>query len=74
MVAYNIVTYRPLFGELIRYVPCFDVQALQNEVERQVLQVRAGKNYLSKMNLDQFQEENSWETAHQKFCLTLQSF
>ena len=73
VVAYNIVTYRPLFGELIRYVPCFDVQALQNEVERQVLQVRAGKNYLSKMNLDQFQEENSWETAHQKFCLTLQS-
>jgi glycosyltransferase involved in cell wall biosynthesis len=71
VVAYNVVTYRPVFGDLVKYVPCFDVQALQAEVERQVLEVRAGKNYLSNLGLERFQAENSWETARKKFLAAL---
>lgn len=71
VVAYNVVTYRPVFGDLVSYVPCFDVEALQAEVERQVLEVRSGKNYLAGADLEQFQEENSWQTAQNKFLAAL---
>ena len=31
VIAYDVETYRPLFGELLRYVPCFDLKKFQDE-------------------------------------------
>jgi glycosyltransferase involved in cell wall biosynthesis len=71
VVAYDVVTYRPLFGDLVRYVPCFDVRALQAETERQVVEARAGRNYLADCDLERFQNENSWQTTQKKFLAAL---
>src|SRR5258706_683349 len=35
-VAYDVETYRRLFGEFLRYVPCYDIAAFQREAEEQV--------------------------------------
>jgi glycosyltransferase involved in cell wall biosynthesis len=67
VVAYEVENYRPLFGELLRYVPCFQLEAFQREAERQVLLMRGGANYLARLDLDQFCRENSWETNERGF-------
>jgi glycosyltransferase involved in cell wall biosynthesis len=67
VVAYDVETYRPIFDDFLRYVPCYDVRAFAAESERQVLAVRKGQNYLSTMNLEQFKKDCSWETAKSTF-------
>jgi glycosyltransferase involved in cell wall biosynthesis len=71
VVAYDVENYRPLFGEFVRYVPCFDGAAFQREAERQVLLLRGGANYLSRLNLDPFCRANAWETLEREFVETL---
>src|SRR5256885_3737178 len=46
LVAYDLPTYRPVFGDLVRYVPCFDLRPFQREAEEQIRRMRAGENYL----------------------------
>jgi hypothetical protein len=71
VVAYDVETYRPIFGEFLRYVPCFDAGRFGLEAQEQVLKMRAGENYLNKMDLTQFIQECSWETAHKSFVQAL---
>src|SRR5258706_14055233 len=71
VVAYDVETYRPLFGEFLRYVPCYDIAAFQREAEQQVQFSRAGQNYLDRLDLKRFKEECSWQTARQTFVQTL---
>jgi glycosyltransferase involved in cell wall biosynthesis len=71
VVAYDIPNYRPLFGEFVRYAPPFDVAAFQAAAEREIRQMRAGHNYLEKMKLAPFRQENSWETTQEKFLAAL---
>lgn len=71
VVAYEVENYRPIFGEFVRYVPCFEVEAFQREAERQILLMRGGDNYLTRLNLDQFCRENSWETNERGFLNAL---
>jgi glycosyltransferase involved in cell wall biosynthesis len=71
VVAYDLQTYRPIFGELVRYVPCFDLDKFKAEAKEQILKMRAGENYLARMNLGQFRKENSWATVSEVFCRAL---
>jgi len=71
VVAYDVETYRPLFGDFLRYVPCFDVARLGMEAEQQILKMRAGENYLDKLDLSRFIHDCSWETARWTFLEAL---
>jgi glycosyltransferase involved in cell wall biosynthesis len=73
VVAYEIPNYRPLFGDLVRYAPPFDLEAFKTAAEREILAMRAGKNYLDAMDLSRFRRENSWETTQAKFLAALES-
>ena len=74
VVAYEIPNYRPLFGDLVRYAPPFDLNAFQQVAESEILKMRAGENYLDRADLANFKRENSWETAQEKFLAALESF
>jgi glycosyltransferase involved in cell wall biosynthesis len=72
VVAYEIPNYRPLFGDLARYAPPFDLGAFQAVAEREILKMRAGENYLGRVDLEKFKWENSWETAGKNFLAALE--
>ena len=71
VVAYEIPNYRPLFGDFVRYAPPFDLNAFQDAASREILRMRSGENYLEKMDLARFKQENSWETTQAKFLRAL---
>lgn len=72
VVAYEIPNYRPLFGDFVRYAPPFDLKAFQDVAHREILRMRSGENYLDKMDLARFKQENSWETTQAKFLAALE--
>jgi glycosyltransferase involved in cell wall biosynthesis len=72
VVAYEIPNYRPLFGDLVRYAPPFDLNAFQAAAEREILKMRARENYLDSADLEKFKRENSWETARKNFLAALE--
>jgi len=67
VVAYDVETYRPIFGEFLRYVPRYDLNAFVGESERQIQAMRRGENYLDSLNLDAFKQACSWDTAKETF-------
>jgi glycosyltransferase involved in cell wall biosynthesis len=71
-VAYDIPNYRPVFGDFVRYVPPFDLNAFQAAAEDQIRKMRAGDNYLDRLNLAEFKHANSWETTQGKFIAALE--
>jgi glycosyltransferase involved in cell wall biosynthesis len=71
VVAYDVPTYRPLFGDMLRYVPCFAVSEFIRETENQVNAARAEENYLRKLDLEAFRKTNSWTTVEETFCQAL---
>ena len=71
VVAYDIPNYRPLFGDFCRYVPPFDLEAFQAAAEKEILLMRSGVNYLDKLDLQRFEEENSWATTQGRFLAAL---
>jgi len=72
VVAYDIPNYRPVFGEFIRYVPAFNLDAYRLAAEDEVRRMRIGENYLLHLDLDRFKHDNSWETTQAKFLGALQ--
>jgi glycosyltransferase involved in cell wall biosynthesis len=74
VVAYDLPNYRPLFGDLARYTPAFELAAFQRLAETEILKMRADENYLAHAGLENFQRENSWATAQKKFLAALESF
>lgn len=72
VVAYEIPNYRPLFGDFVRYAPPFDLKTFQDVAHREILRMRSGENYLEKMDLARFKQENSWETTQAKFLAALE--
>ena len=73
VVAYEVETYRGVFGDFLRYVPCYDLAKFQTEAEAQVLAMRAGRNYLDHMDLVAFKKACSWETARNTFLSSVAS-
>src|SRR5436190_20355447 len=71
VVAYDVETYRPVFGDLLRYVPSYDVHAFQREAEEQIRHMRAGENYLDRLDLSGFIEDCSWQRARDTFLHAL---
>jgi glycosyltransferase involved in cell wall biosynthesis len=71
VVAYDIPNYRPLFGDFVRYVSPFDLTAFQQAAEREIAQMRGNANYLDRMDVTRFKQENSWETTQAKFLAAL---
>ncbi len=72
VVAYDVPNYRPLFGDLVRYAPAFDLGRFQEVAEQQIQATRRGDNYLERADLARFKEENRWETAQARFVAALQ--
>ncbi|HTD66013.1 MAG TPA: glycosyltransferase [Candidatus Limnocylindria bacterium] len=72
VVAYDIPNYRPVFGEYVRYVPPFDLAAFQSAAEDEIKKMRAGENYLERLDLAEFKRANSWETTQAKFLTALE--
>lgn len=72
VIAYDVETYRPLFGELLRYVPCFDLKKFQDEAGRQINEMRAGRNYLSGLNPGRFSEGHSWRATGRIFLQAIE--
>jgi glycosyltransferase involved in cell wall biosynthesis len=73
VVAYDLPNYRPLFGDFVRYARPFELDKFQDAAGREILRMRAGENYLDKMDLARFKQENSWETTQAKFLAALES-
>jgi glycosyltransferase involved in cell wall biosynthesis len=71
VVAYDIPNYRPLFGDLVRYVPPFHLADFQKAAVAEVTKMRAGQNYLDTADLQNFKRENSWDTAQERFLEAL---
>jgi glycosyltransferase involved in cell wall biosynthesis len=72
VVAYDIPNYRPLFGDRVQYAPAFDLEAFRDLADREIRRMRAGENYLDKLDLASFKRENSWETTQARFLAAIQ--
>ena len=72
VVAYDIPNYRPVFGNFVRYVPPFDLNAFQSAAEDEIRKMRAGDNFLERLDLAEFKRANSWETTQGKFLSALE--
>ena len=73
VVAYELDAYRPVFGELLRYVPAFDLEAFQRAAADEIQAARSGKKALDQSKLTQFIKENSWEAVGQRFLGAVRS-
>ena len=71
VVAYEIPNYRPLFGDLVRYAPPFNLDRFQCVAEQEIQKMRAGENYLDQTDLEKFKRENCWATARSRFLEAL---
>ena len=72
VLAYDIPNYRPVFGDYVHYVPPFNLTAFQQAAEREVVKMRQGENYLDRLSLAEFKQENSWETTQGKFLAAIE--
>lgn len=71
VVAYELAAYRPVFGDLLRYVAPFDLPAFQAAAGAAVRQQRAGDSPLPASKLIEFKRANSWEKAQEIFARQL---
>lgn len=60
VVAYELEMYRPFFGDLIRYVRPFDLNAFQQSAAEAVRRARAGERLNNKGDLEKFLAKNCW--------------
>ena len=72
VVAYDIPNYRPVFGNFVRYVPPFDLGAFQSAAADEIQKMRAGDNYLARLDLAEFKHANSWAMTQGKFLVALE--
>lgn len=68
VVAYKLQCYPSVFGDFVRYVNCFDMDAFRRMVEEEVRNQRAGKSYLAGMDLEKLKHSLSWEASQKAFC------
>jgi glycosyltransferase involved in cell wall biosynthesis len=60
VVAYDIEAYRPIFSDLVHYVPPFNLQAFQEAALEKINCERKGKTKLDEAGLSAFKREHSW--------------
>jgi glycosyltransferase involved in cell wall biosynthesis len=67
VVAYELPCYRPVFGDFVRYVRPFDREMFLRAIEEEILNQRAGKNYLAAMDLPALKRKLDWSAAQRNF-------
>ena len=73
VVAYELEAYRPVFGDLVRYVKPFDSRAFREATFDTLLAARAGKIQTDPQALTAFEQTCSWETIGKQFVTTIAS-
>jgi glycosyltransferase involved in cell wall biosynthesis len=73
VIAYDLDAYRPVFGDFVHYVPCFDLNGFRIESDRLIRGLRNGENYLAGKNLTEFKRRNSWTMAESIFCSAIEA-
>ena len=72
VVAYDLPAYRPIFGNLVDYVPCFDSEAFKKAALRSLESARKDKVELDQSELQTFRAMHSWQAAQRKFVEALE--
>ena len=67
VVAYDLQCYPSVFGDFVRYVKSFDMDAFKKTVEDEVRNQRAGKSYLTGMDLEKLKRSLSWQASQEAF-------
>jgi glycosyltransferase involved in cell wall biosynthesis len=73
VVAYDIEAYRPIFGDLVRYVRPFNLEAFQEAAFDEVSGAREGRTKLDGAALDAFKGEHSWQATCNRVARALDS-
>jgi glycosyltransferase involved in cell wall biosynthesis len=73
VVAYDLAAYRPVFGDLVRYAPCFEAAKFQQLSLDVVRQSRAGESTLDHGTLNNFRQDSSWAAAGERFLKAVES-
>lgn len=60
VVAYELEMYRPFFGNLLFYVPTFDVERFAQVTAEKVKRARAGERLIDELELTRFKKTNAW--------------
>jgi glycosyltransferase involved in cell wall biosynthesis len=74
VVAYRLDCYPPVFGDGVRYVEPFNLEAFMRTVEDEIRKQRSGQNYLERFDLACFKRESSWSNSQRKFLSVLAEF
>lgn len=74
VVAYDLQCYRPIFGDCVQYVKCFESGAFKRKVEEVVREQRAGHNYLAGINTRDLKRTMDWSAAQSSFLALLNRF
>ena len=67
VLAYKLDCYPAVFGDFVRYVPCFDCDAFKRAAEDEVRKQRAGQNYMAALDWPAKRDQLSWQTAQRNF-------
>lgn len=71
VVAYALGAYRPVFGGLVQYAPCFDLNFFKQLSLEAVTSEKKSAAILNSLELQKFRHESSWEAAGQRFLNAL---
>lgn len=72
VVAYELPAYRPVFGQLLRYVPPFDQNQFCQVALMTVQEAFVNNAILPAVPLSEFKLANSWQKAQAKFCRAIE--
>lgn len=67
VLAYDVETYRPIFGGFVQYVPRFDLDCFKQAARALILDMRRGQNPLSTMDLESFRDFHDWKHVSKIF-------
>lgn len=67
VVAYDLAAYRPVFGDLVQYAPCFDAEVFKQLSKQAVQARRTDREILEANTLVEFRKESSWAAAGRRF-------
>jgi glycosyltransferase involved in cell wall biosynthesis len=73
VIAYELDAYRPIFGDLIRYVPCFDSERFQIAALEELCHARAGNWQPDDEAISVFKETYRWENLSKHFLSALET-
>ncbi len=73
VVAYELDVFRPVFGDLLRYVPPFDLAAFQTAALDTLVQVRSGKFQPDAAGVTALKQTCAWDAVGKRFVQILRT-